>query len=255
SSLTSESPPIDPACVVRPVRLTQCRLTTQPVGEDDMGAGSGNQKPAIRGGCGWALFFILALGGAGSNTRGEENSLGGQSSSLRITVQVHDYARVPPTMLEGAERQVAAIFQEAGIRITWAGGAAGGEQSSNRNEPQPAERVADIFVGIITSPMASKLAFPGETLGFSLPCAPDKRACLAYVCYQRIEKLACRSRATLPRVLACAVVHEIGHLLLGVNSHSERGIMRAEWCAADFEPQAAAKLLFTPRQPDLIPVH
>jgi hypothetical protein len=162
---------------------------------------------------------------------------------------------VKPTMLEGAERQVAAIFREAGIQITWAGGATRGEQPSNRIEPQHAERVEDIFVRIVTSSIANHLAFPGETLGFSLPCAPDERACLAYVFYQRIEKLACRSRTPLPRVLACAVAHEIGHLLLGPNSHSERGIMRAEWYPVDFEPEAAARLLFTAAQADLVRVH
>jgi len=221
-----------------------------------MEAGSGDQKPGIKGGCGWALFFILALGGAGSkNARGEENGLGGRSPSLQFTVWVNDYAGVRPTMLEGAERRVAAIFREAGIQITWAGGAARREQTLNRNEPQHAERVADIFVGIITSSMANKLAFRGETLGFSLPCSLDESACLAYVFYQRIEELACRSRAPLPQVLACAVAHEIGHLLLGLNSHSERGIMRAEWCPVDFEPEAAARLLFTAAQADLIRVH
>jgi hypothetical protein len=221
-----------------------------------MEAGSRNQEPGVREGYGWALFFILALGGAASeNAWGEGKGAGNQSPSLQITVRVRDYARVLPTMLEQAERQVAAIFREAGVQIVWPEGAAAGERSSNQDEPQNAGPLADVALGILTSSMASKLAFPGEKLGFALPCAPDKSACIADVFYQRVEELAARSRTPLPRVLACAVAHEIGHLLLGANSHSDRGIMRAGWRPADFEPNAAASLLFTASEADLIRGH
>jgi hypothetical protein len=221
-----------------------------------MEAGSRNRDSGVRGGYGWAFFFILALGRAGSeNAWAEGKGARNQSSTLQITVRVRDYARVPPTTLEQAERQAAAILREAGIQIVWAERAAAGVRSSNQDEVQSADRLADVALGILTSSMAGKLAFPGEKLGFALPCAPDESACIADVFYQRVEELAARSRTPLPRVLACAVAHELGHLLLGANSHSERGIMRAGWRPADFEPKAAANLLFTASEADLIRGH
>lgn len=221
-----------------------------------MEAGSRNQESGFREGYGWAFFFILALGGAGSeNAWGEGKGAGNQNPALQITVQVHDYSRVPPTMLEQAERQVAGIFREAGVQIIWVANAAAGEPSLYQDELQSADRLADVALGIFTSAMARKLAFPGEKLGFALPCAPDESACIADVFYQRVEGLAARSRVPLPRVLACAVAHELGHLLLGANSHSDRGIMRAGWSPADFEAKAAASLLFTASEADLIRGH
>jgi hypothetical protein len=44
------------------------------------------------------------------------------------------------------------------------------------------------------------------------------------------------------------MAHEIGHLLLGANSHSRTGIMRAFWSGDDLTLAARAYLLFTPGQ-------
>ena len=218
-----------------------------------MDAGSRNQESGSRKGYGWALFFILALGGGGfENAWAEGKGAGNQGPALQITVQLRDYARVPPTTLEQAERRVAAIFRVACIRIIWSEDSIGGEPSSILEEPQPTERLPDVALGILTLSMAARLGFPGEKLGFALPCAQHERACLADVFYQRAEELAASSRVPLPQVLACAVAHEIGHLLLGTNSHSDRGIMRARWSPTDFEPKAAASILFTASEADLI---
>jgi hypothetical protein len=72
------------------------------------------------------------------------------------------------------------------------------------------------------------------------------------VFYQRVEKLAGQAAASLPRVLACVFAHEIGHLLLGADSHSERSIMRQDWDPADFNSGDLRGLLFTPSQAKLI---
>jgi hypothetical protein len=58
------------------------------------------------------------------------------------------------------------------------------------------------------------------------------------------------SEANLPPVivLAYAVAHEIGHLLLGDQAHSPQGLMRARWTANDFLAMAQNRLRFTPEQ-------
>jgi len=68
------------------------------------------------------------------------------------------------------------------------------------------------------------------------------------VFYSQIEDLAARSGAPLAVILGAAVAHEIGHLLLGLESHSPRGIMRGGWHREDFELAAQGGFVFTPEQ-------
>jgi len=118
---------------------------------------------------------------------------------------------------------------------------------SPASEPAP-----DIDLRILTTSMGSQLGFPQEKLGFALPCPPGDGACYTSVFSERVEKLAGQAAAPLPRVLACVFAHEIGHLLLGPGSHSERSIMRADWDQADFNSGDLRGLLFTPSQAKLI---
>ncbi len=39
----------------------------------------------------------------------------------------------------------------------------------------------------------------------------------------------------MPVILGHAAAHEIGHLLLGSNSHSPQGLMRARWSRQDLQ--------------------
>jgi hypothetical protein len=54
-------------------------------------------------------------------------------------------------------------------------------------------------------------------------------------------------RADKGVVLAAAIAHEIGHLLL-FYAHSKTGIMRADWNQSDFRQAAHGQLLFTAEQ-------
>jgi hypothetical protein len=48
------------------------------------------------------------------------------------------------------------------------------------------------------------------------------------------------------------MAHEIGHVLQGVNRHSESGVMKANWTDIDFESMTFEPLRFTPEDARLI---
>ena len=48
--------------------------------------------------------------------------------------------------------------------------------------------------------------------------------------------------------LGVVAAHEIGHLLLGANNHSRRGIMRPHWNRKDLEDAYFGRQGFTPQQ-------
>lgn len=51
----------------------------------------------------------------------------------------------------------------------------------------------------------------------------------ANVYFERVSAIADGRRFRRPVVLGAILAHELGHLLLGVNSHSKKGLMTLPW--------------------------
>jgi hypothetical protein len=77
---------------------------------------------------------------------------------------------------------------------------------------------------------------------------------LASVYYDYVAHLARSDNAEfkIPIILVCVIAHEIGHLLLGSNSHSASGIMQGNWQRGQIRKAMTGTLLFTPEQAELI---
>ena len=74
----------------------------------------------------------------------------------------------------------------------------------------------------------------------------------AFVYRDRVLDVARSRNLEVARVLAYAMAHEIGHLLLPYPSHAATGIMHADWNGADFEQMRTGSLRFTPAQANAI---
>src|SRR5262249_60671850 len=82
-------------------------------------------------------------------------------------------------------------------------------------------------------------------LGEALPCGLGREGCIASVFLDRVQEFANRSGISPHEVLGYAMAHELGHLLLGANSHSNRGLMQARLPNRDIQ---RGDLLFTPNE-------
>ena len=78
------------------------------------------------------------------------------------------------------------------------------------------------------------------------------RTRIAYVYYRRVREEAERYATSLPQLLACAIAHEIGHLLIPEAGHSPAGLMRARWQRDDFERADQGLMRFSAEQTALI---
>jgi len=107
---------------------------------------------------------------------------------------------------------------------------------------------ADFALRILSAAMAQKAPARGEALGFALPCPEDLPGCYAEVFYQRVADWVSGAEISAYQLLGHAMAHEIGHFLLGQNSHSRDGIMRPQWNPNDLRVIARASLRFTPEQ-------
>lgn len=92
---------------------------------------------------------------------------------------------------------------------------------------------------------------PRTPAALGVAVAPGEDAVYATVSLPAITLSVgrCRDPAiNLPRVLGYTIAHEIGHVLLGANSHTATGLMQPVWNAQALAAMAKGWLRFTPRQ-------
>jgi len=66
------------------------------------------------------------------------------------------------------------------------------------------------------------------------------------VFYRRVQAEADRYQVSIGSVLACAIAHELGHLLMPDTAHAASGLMRAGWSRDDFNRADQGQLRFLP---------
>jgi hypothetical protein len=163
-----------------------------------------------------------------------------------VTISVHNDAVVPWETIRGAEEEASRVFREAGIDVEWVNCQAVPEEtmrvekSRNCGEsifPEHLQlRIVKRSVGL--SPKVMGISFLSE----------DGSGCQADVFYERIEGLRRESNASLASILGDVASHEIGHLLLGTNSHASRGIMRAVWGRDELASVTQRALIFSEKE-------
>lgn len=107
-----------------------------------------------------------------------------------------------------------------------------------------------MLAGLTISP-ATKFRFGPDTLGIAAQAEEGTQAS-ASVFHDRVEQLAKGWLVSPVVVLGHAMAHEMGHLLLGVGSHSPSGLMREHWSGRDLTRAAEGNLLFSSRQAETI---
>jgi hypothetical protein len=150
---------------------------------------------------------------------------------------IHNPANVPPDIVGRARDEVARLFGLIGVEIVWV-----------RQVPPPGTRVR--IVSLVTWEPNEDQA-PASALGYTLT-GPGTRGVLAYVFWPRVERGAVKFTARLDYVLAVAIAHEIGHMLLPDDSHARHGLMEAYWNSGHFRLASAGLLHFSPETTEMI---
>ena len=167
---------------------------------------------------------------------------GAPEAGLNITVHVYNYARIPAYTLTRTEKQVADYFFRAGIHLQWedctlSPPKAGSSSSPCLWDPDP----SDLVLKIVPHLDVKAEGFRGDVFGMAA-------ASQIIIINERTEEIARMAEATYPVVLGITIAHELGHALLGPNSHSKNGIMCPSWVGKDFKRVQSATLSFTPEQ-------
>ena len=78
--------------------------------------------------------------------------------------------------------------------------------------------------------------------------ADQRGGTYASVFLERVQNAAAGANVPWVIVLAYAVVHEVGHLLLGDQAHTVRGVMKASWDRKDYEAMSQNHCHFSQEQ-------
>jgi hypothetical protein len=156
---------------------------------------------------------------------------------------VYQYADISPEVLAKAESRAEGIFQQIDLTIVWVDFRRQPHSSSQQEQDE-----LDSTDAVLRIAPRSRAALQSSALGEALPCQLGKDACIANVFMNRVEEQTNVEKIGVDQMLGHAIAHEIGHLLLGSNSHNSSGLMKAKWGPQDMKSAAKGNLLFTPKQ-------
>ncbi len=171
---------------------------------------------------------------------------GDVKDGLKITVLSYNYAPVDEVVMQKAEEQITGIFRQIGVDVDWAecpireGTLADYPHCTGFHDP------AHYSLHIL--PHARKelrQAAQGEAVLGSR---------LVNVFWDRAQEQAYRHSVPVSDMLAAIICHEIGHLLLGPDSHAPLGIMMARWNPRALNYISRGGLGFTDEQKEHIRV-
>ena len=162
------------------------------------------------------------------------------AATARATVSVYNDANVPAEAVASAEAAASRIFRHAGLEVKWIACAPPGDTTSNSPDCRRAAFPTHLHVRILSQ--SRNLA--GSTLGISYLGA-DGVGCYSDIFFAPVTALHSSSGQEVGSILGYVMAHEIAHLLLGTNSHSVVGIMKARWQEEDLRSAKKGELLFT----------
>jgi len=167
-----------------------------------------------------------------------------------VNVSIFSDVSIPEQVLKLAEERASQIFSSAEIDVVWINcvhgpGATPDQGCSKSYGPRDLVLRITFHVSRATSDAAFGVAW----------LAADGSGRYADVFWNRAQELCANSNADLGQILGSVMAHEIGHLLLGVNSHSVSGLMQARWRGGELHRVAMGSLLFSPEQGNRMRAH
>jgi hypothetical protein len=159
-----------------------------------------------------------------------------------VSVLIFDYVGVPPVIRGKAESEAALVMSRAGLQTEWVDCGGSASQSGRDERCQPLFNSMTLCVRLVSD---SGQKVPSEVLGFASLQPPPQQGVYATVFYSRVAEASAEFGVDAYQVLGCAMAHELGHLLLGSQSHTARGLMRAQWSRNDFLEAAHRSLRFS----------
>jgi hypothetical protein len=193
---------------VCPLRVSSNRAPTRSaVKEDEMST--------------WTLTVLVAIGVAGATRAAgaepPEPIAATAQGQPEIVLHLMNYAVLSREVLDETKVRVASVYKIIGVRTTWI--------DSERRADQRQDGRLHLTVLLLSKDMAEK-KISAEGLKDGVLGQAHHPSGRASIFCERIATMP-GAPTYFPIPLGDVIAHEVGHLVLGSNSHSRSGIMRA----------------------------
>lgn len=186
--------------------------------------------------CSIAAAAVMAAGGV---------ALADGDPSPILTVRVYNYAGVPEDWMRSARLNVMKIFAAASVAIIWTDPLSDREAASEG----PLSSRSGMFTVHVLLRSKRNWGQPSKThsvMGDALPA--DACAGSVSLFYEQLLHVTNLYRQPVADVLALALAHELGHVLLPPPGHSPIGIMEPTWDGDGIRHAVLGQLRFTAAQ-------
>ena len=175
-----------------------------------------------------------------------------RAPGLKVTVRVYTFAQVSAGDLASAERVASELFEKTGVTLSWVTCAQTTPRARENSYCQSPNAPTEIFLRVLPDFLEARYV-PKSAMGYAVPIPPPDRGYIAGIALERAQKQLLYGRTlTLGQLLGLGMAHEIGHLLLGTNSHSPSGLMCAHWGTMELRLAARGQLNFSAAQAETI---
>jgi hypothetical protein len=158
------------------------------------------------------------------------------AAAAEIRVCFVDDVGILPSVQSIARVQGVWMLAQTGVSVRWEEGEC---------------RAGEITIQVRIAAQTSATVHPGA-LAYAEPFAD--RMNRITVLYDRVRFVSERRLGFEGRLLAHVLVHEIGHVLMRTDAHSDTGVMKARWTAEDFDRMARIPLRFTAMERELLSI-
>ena len=163
--------------------------------------------------------------------------------AFSVVLHLFNAASVPAPVVAKAQAELGRVYRDIGVNVEWSPPA-----EEHRHQPD------EIHVILIPYETGGLQQSARTVLGAAIRTPHGTK--VAYVFYRRVEAEAAQYDVSPAFVLACAIAHEVGHLLLPGSlhhgGHSPTGLMRPNWNRDDFIRADRGQLRFDDDQATLI---
>jgi hypothetical protein len=154
-----------------------------------------------------------------------------------IRIRLFDYAKLPAGDLKSFENVASRILRWGGVASVWLDCPISGT-------PDPATGCSGFFAGTDFAVRLLPSSKIGEVHAMGTSLASAAGGLYATMYFPTVKRAAQATAVPVPTMLALATVHELGHLILGVDSHSHEGIMHPQWTAKEIGEMTSRSRLF-----------
>jgi hypothetical protein len=161
-------------------------------------------------------------------------------------VVIRFYPSIAAEDVGNARKLAGDILGAAGISVSWRYCGRRGREPQHEPMAEGCDRPPsrnELILHIVPA-TDGNAALHRRSLGFSLIDPQTATGKVAKVYADRVAEMARDAGANRARLLARAIAHEIGHLLLGNNRHSAQGLMRAVWSREELRRNVAGDWVF-----------